>query len=222
MGNKRKWGETIARVTVKLQLNTWRKLTLIQRIYKERFDLILCYDEILDRLFSSNALGNIDPSVFKVYFEELEKDPSLKKVEKIESRRAKMKKEASVTAKDVAAVAQAADGVDHSEASVTPEKECNNVSSSEELPKDNATSDKFYFINQAGNTVEAHVGYSAFYAILNNKYVGCWNMYRSHWKLLCPDGRIVEEVSEAKAIYLKEKTFKTSKVNSWRDDLFKF
>lgn len=130
----------------------------------------------------------------------------MKEFKKLSNEKAQLDKTvAPVTAVDVATVAQAADGVDHSEASVTPEKECNNVSSSEELPKDNATSDKFYFIDQAGNTVEAHVGNSAFYAILNNKNVGCWNMYRDRWKLLCPDGRIVEEVSEAKAIYLKEK-----------------
>lgn len=130
----------------------------------------------------------------------------MKEFKKLSNEKAQLDKTvAPVTAVDVATVAQAADGVAHSEAPVTPEKECNNGSSSEELPKDNVASDKFYFIDQAGKTVEAHVGDSAFYAILNNKYVGCWNMYLSHWKLLCPDGRIVEEFSEAKAIYLKEK-----------------
>ena len=61
---KREWGKTIARTTVKIPTNTYAKLKLLQTAYSDCWGRHLAYDQILERLMSSEGLGHIDPPVY--------------------------------------------------------------------------------------------------------------------------------------------------------------
>lgn len=84
---KRKKGEIIDRKTIKLPKNTVEKLKILKKVYEEDRGTSVAFDIIIERLFSSLALGNIDPSIYKRFTEQVNLRPELNSVAKRPSHR---------------------------------------------------------------------------------------------------------------------------------------
>lgn len=64
---RKKWGEEMVFRSISLPENIIGKLKLLKGLYQEQYKRQVSYGEIFERLFSSLALGNVDPGVYAAF-----------------------------------------------------------------------------------------------------------------------------------------------------------
>lgn len=64
---RKKWGEEMVFKSLSLPENIIEKLKLLRKVYIAAYARNVSYGEIFERLFSSMALGNVDPGIYSEF-----------------------------------------------------------------------------------------------------------------------------------------------------------